>query len=470
MGWTWRIWAAAASGVLIALAMPPLSIWPLGWVAIVPLLMASRGQMFIVSFHLGLLASFVLAVVTFSGVMFGYPRGDGAAMYIELGCAIFGVVIGVAAAIFSELPPGDNRRFAAIAAFSVLFEMATLRTLPVSLALTQNSVTSMHMLASVFGMWGVSLLLWGANIFLADRLLRGSTVKWKTWQWMTLAIAAGAVIVGGTVWSRAERPIGRAHIVLVQSDPSEHDDLATMSGHDATALAIWPEFGGIVLAPGGKTDALRRLTQGVDRPAIVTSFRDDYSPLPHNVAALFYQGAESPRYAKRMLFGTEVNMHTAGDRPGAAPWMGNVVGLNICFDSCVAGLVRETARLDGVDLIALPTIDPPAPYHWIAMMHAAFSPFRAAEEGIPIARADGHAFSSAVDGSGNELVKLPPGNRSVALTVPLDRRWTFYRQIGDFILPICLILVVAGVIPGSLWKRLHLPASNRRPREPQSQG
>ncbi len=101
--------------------------------------------------------------------------------------------------------------------------------------------------------------------------------------------------------------------------------------------------------------------------------------------------------------------------------------LNICFDSCFPWTMRETA-LKGADVIALSTLDPQSPNGFIQSAHAAFTPFRAAEVGIPIVRAEQTAWSMVVDGSGKILGMASVGfEGSLARSVAKSSHPTLYR-------------------------------------------
>lgn len=181
---------------------------------------------------------------------------------------------------------------------------------------------------------------------------------------------------------------------------------------------------------------------------IVTSFPDDFSPKPHNTASLFSHLGESSRYYKRRLFGGEKNMHTPGVDPVAAKTDWGPVGLNICFDSCFPNLMRESSLQGPVGLIALPTIDPESPHGFIAAMHAAFTPFRAAELGVAIARADGYAHSMIVENNGQIVAELGPGvEDSIRATVDTTPKWTLYKAVGDWFLIVCagILIMVIGL-------------------------
>ncbi len=433
-----RILAAAASGVLLTFALPPVSCWPLGFVALVPLFAACRGRRFILGFLLAIVTGMTVAWLSVGGYLYEDKSMDGGATWIQLGCAMFGSIIGVIGAFFAETKSGDYRRILGLAATAVLLEWMMLRILPVTFALTEANAAGMRMLASWFGIWSVSFVLWYINLLLAYAV---STTKFKPVGW----VAGGIVIllIAGAWWTADRHEMSSdfvATVTLVQSDRSA-SELFKMSGNDPDSLAVWPEFGGIMAAPLGNSRELRSMSETDHAPSFVTSFQDDFSPKPHNVAALFSKGKESARYEKRLLFGGERTLHTPGEKPVAVEWNGHRVGLNICFDSCSPSIMRETAAL-GVDLIVLPTIDPPTPHHWLAAMHAAFTPFRSAELGISIVRDDAFAYSMVTDWTGN-IFTVPPGERTVRNRgVGLLTRRPLSRVIGDGFVWVCLALLI----------------------------
>jgi hypothetical protein len=190
-------------------------------------------------------------------------------------------------------------------------------------------------------------------------------------------------------------------------------------------------------ARDGDTSKLEHLASSKLTPPFVTSYRDGHSPMPHNTATLFSVGRKSEPYFKRKLFGSESGMHSPGTKAVATPFLGTKVGLNICFDSCYPSIIRDTVRA-GAEIIALPTIDPDSPFGFFAANHAAFTPIRAAEEGVSIVRADGYAFSTIADPDGQVLAQLPEIAEAEAhAAVPLKGHWTVYRWAGDWFLYAC---------------------------------
>ncbi|RYG29538.1 hypothetical protein EON81_26505 [bacterium] len=191
----------------------------------------------------------------------------------------------------------------------------------------------------------------------------------------------------------------------------------------------------------GYTKTLKELSALPRMIPFVTSFRDDLPEKPHNMAAIFTRGEESPRYAKRRLFGGESRMHTAGDKAVSVEGR----GLNICFDSCFPSIIRDTVR-QGADVVLLPTIDPPSTNHFLAAVHASYTPFRSAESGVPFVRADGYAFSMMTDARGKIVAETGDGEKVLVADVPRATRSTIYRATGDWFIPFSAILVIVGIV------------------------
>ena len=79
-------------------------------------------------------------------------------------------------------------------------------------------------------------------------------------------------------------------------------------------------------------------------------------------------------------------------------------------------------------------------------MHAAYSPFRAAESGVAIVRANGGAFSTIVDSRGRIVGERASGDGVLIADVTVGPRWTLDRRLGDGFLGVCGVLVVSGPI------------------------
>lgn len=421
---------ACLSGTLLALALPPAGFGWIGWFALVPLFVSVRKRGALVGFAAGLL---MIAVTTFwalNGLLYSarYPNEN--TSWTITGCAFFGFIIQIAAAAWADDRIGD-RPIWVLASIATLGEAALLIQLPAHLSLTQYSYPHVLKVVAVGGVWTLSWLMWAANFWLARHIDDRKMIKWH--------VAIGISISCAILWGYEHRGGGLA-VAALQTNSQLAEDIGPKhlkASSSPATMVVWPEFAGIDFVRKGDATALVELSKQPGSAGIVTSFPVPAEPLPYNAAMLVDDGVESARYYKRMLFGGEVRMHKPGRYPVKATNGPFVVGLNVCFDSCYPWVIRETARLEGVQMIALPTIDPESPHHFIAAIHAAFTPIRAAESGISIVRADGNAYSMIAHSDGTIAKLAPPGETWIASTI-LPPRWTLAKVIGD--LPIAILL------------------------------
>jgi apolipoprotein N-acyltransferase len=237
-------------------------------------------------------------------------------------------------------------------------------------------------------------------------------------------------------------------IGVVQTESHNGEELAALNAEateEGADIVVWPELSGQTMARIDISQ-LSEIASRDGQAPFATTFNEAGERLPYNVASVFSRDGESLRYRKRKPFAGEVNIHAAGTDAVAVEIDGVRYGLNICFDSCFPAVMLDTASL-GVDAILLPTLDPIAPYGTIQAMHSAYTPFRAAELGVPIARADITAYSMVVDGRGVIVAEAGSGTTEVDVgTVEVGERWTLYKQWGDWFLYLCGVIAVAGVL------------------------
>jgi len=383
-----------ASALLLAAAMPPSGAGWLAWLALAPVLIVVRGRGFVFGFALGMMVALMAGHLTAQGwIQPNVIEGNTRWNYLAFG--LFGLVVGFLCAIVGdkkELRLSDVPRFAA---WAVLLEAGTHLILPAHLGLTQYRSPLLLGLASVLGLWAVSYAVWFVNIAIVC-LIRDRA-------WGAVATAGTAMLAScAPLWPPA--PVGpKLRVGAIQTTTQSLDELAALNfvaGSRGADLVVWPELSGMASAPAGRTAKLTQLASIKEQPAFITTFEDDASPRPHNAAALFSKSGESSRFFKRKPFGGEKQIHAAGTDSLAVDWHYTKVGLNVCFDSCYPGIMRDTAGASGIGLLVVPSLDPASPNGTMQALHGAYSCFRAAELGVPIVRADTTGFSSIVDGRG----------------------------------------------------------------------
>ncbi len=346
---------------------------------------------------------------------------DGDPAWIWGGYLLFGALLALEAGVLAETKRLDAKLVVHWALLAVFLEYALTLLLPASMAITQSRSAAALVLASVTGIWGVSLLVWLSNLSISVALANRKMTL------LLCALPAVGIITSTIPPSKPARSGPR--IAVVQTQSEDPDELVHLTP-EGTDLAVWPELSGKGAARRGDTRQLKGLSKEPN-PAFVTSFEDDARPKPHNTAALFWNGRESLRYWKRKPFAGELAVHEPGDSAIIADWR-YPVGLNVCFDSCYPGIMLETAR-SRPWFIALPTQDPVTPNGIVQSIHAAYTPFRAAELGTGIARADVTADSMIVAPNGAILTELGAGERAGLAQMPAPHD-TLYKHLGDWFL------------------------------------
>ena len=433
--------------------MPPLNIYFLAWFCFVPLFLAVFGTRFIIGFIAGLIAVAVPATMfSFSLMPVPYPS-PGEPNWVFGGFMLFGIVVSILSGVVAETKNLTLWKTLAYGALAVVLEACLLPILPVHLALSQWQSQTALKLASVTGIWGVSFLLWFSSLLLL-LAIKNMRVRWSAVVFF-LVIGSVSLVMPRLFPPMEVAPIARVAIVQTMSNDL---DILSILNRKAGALpadiVVWPELSGASAAPGGDTSKLIALSKQANQPPFVTSFEDALPNRPHNTAALFASGLESARYFKRRPFGGEVSVHTPGTKAVLARWE-VPIGLNVCFDSCDPTIMRETGQLPGIGLIALPTQDPVAPGSVIQALHASYTPFRAAELGVAIARSDMTAYSMVAGPDGEILAELPPGGSIAAANVPPPHE-TIYRRFGDWFLYMCMgasLALIASTITNATRKK-----------------
>jgi len=170
-------------------------------------------------------------------------------------------------------------------------------------------------------------------------------------------------------------------------------------------------------------------------------------------------------FARWLVPGLKIDLGQADFKPGPGERVFEAEGFGlagfICYEMGFAGDTSRAARR-GARLLANPTND-----GWfddpIALeLHAALSPMRAAETGLPVIRCGNSGITEILDGRGRVIGRLPMGKRDL-LTVDLvlPTRPSFYARTGGW-LPVSL-----GWLYSALWLAMALRAKSGGRSSPQ---
>lgn len=450
------------SGLAFALSLPPFDRGWLAWAALAPLLWAAvgpsskgvPGRRPLEAVGLGLIAGLTAAVFSAR-----WHTDTTRLFWAYLPFLWVTILFALSSLAARLLRPrlGSGPWVAAVACIGIALEwITTWLPLPVHLALTQYRNVPLIQIASVTGIWGVSLLLWVVNASLADALLRRRFPTAPVG--VSAALAAGTLLFG--LWQLhgvRGRSGPRVAVAAIQDfsgdetqglapDPKKAADrdeqtIEATSGPAPARLVVWSEEClGFGFDPAGRRDPTRKMAR--DRgTVIVAGFNDDLRPKPHNCAAVVdADGRTAGVFQKTHLYLSEKLTNTPGIvRPAVTTYVGKV-GAMVCFDSCYTGVTRRLAA-SGAQIIAMPNYDPPTPRGVLHSLHSAFLPFRAVEDRVPFVRSDSNGLSQIIDAHGRIVAQGPLYRAAIVSgTIALgDGRGTFFTKTGDWLAWLCLI-------------------------------
>ncbi|MEW1687099.1 apolipoprotein N-acyltransferase [Streptomyces sp. NPDC091265] len=470
----WRGAAALAAGALPALAFPAPSLWWFAYVALVPLLLlirsAGTGRRAALDGWLGG-TGYMLAV--------HHWLMPSLHVFIVVLAALLGLLWAPWGLLVSRLLGGPSSAAAVAAAVIVvpcgwlMIELArsweALGGPWGLLGASQWQVTPALRLASVGGVWLVSLLVVAVNTAVAVLLVSPAARTAAV-----VALVAGTVAVGA-VWMWAPQPerSGVARIAVVQPGVIEgpgsiqrrlarSEELTrSLAGRDLD-LVVWGESS-LAVDPVRRPDVAARIAAlsrlvGADVLVNVDARQTDASGrtgIFKSAVLVGPQGLTGDRYDKMRLvpFGeyiparsalgwaTSMGRAAGEDRlRGARPVTMTLPGAHalhigplVCFESAFPDMSRRLTR-DGAQLLIAQSSTSSFQNGWAPAQHASLGALRAAENGRPMVHATLTGVS-AVYGPQGEPVGAPLGTDTSGAAVfgaPLATGTTLYVRLGDW--------------------------------------
>lgn len=157
--------------------------------------------------------------------------------------------------------------------------------------------------------------------------------------------------------------------------------------------------------------------------------------------------------------GEKLQSLSFGRRPLSLPLGPYRLAVSICFEDTIPHVIRESfAEPDAAaqpDLLINLSND--GWFHGSAEldMHLAIGVFRAIENRVPLARAVNTGLSALVDGNGEIRDSLAKESKGVlSVTVPLDKRTSYYSRWGDWLGLTCLAISI-GLVPLGWFRALR---------------
>ena len=465
------------SGGIHALTLREPSLWPLAWVALVPLLLVVQRQPTRLVFAATLAYSitlFEIDVTSWSAPAgaryFGMDPFDAWLAFasgIGGGSIVYGTLL--ATAFWLRRRTGRAPSVVWYAALWAVWEWLRAWTppfLPASiLGTSQREALPVLQLASITGIAGVTALVVAGNVALA-RL-------WAPLRSFRPVAGVGAVVLAVVTWGalrlQQTTPPG-PRVILVDGAASEMAE-STLERYIAAtpavdvpgaALVVWPESA-LVVDLAREPAAWKRLSAFVETLGTPLATGGIGSAIVGDDDVIRFNSVHfvRPRHGMRS-YHKQVVIPIAESWPAflgpPPPALDPVVpgrefvlfgegaarfGPLICFEITDAYSARTLARLGARFLVNVNNdawFDE-AP-HWL------WVPVRAVETGRAVARASNGGTSAIVDPFGRVIASGRATNGPTvlagAMPDPVD---TVYVRTGEVFLPLCLLVVLAGLVP-----------------------
>ena len=462
---------AGLSGILLILSFPPFGIWPLAWIALVPLLRAAReSDNPKAAANLGGFTGLVFYAVSLNWFRHVFS------LTVSIGFwCIFAMWIALFAALARWLwdrwnvrSGGPGRELAWSLACGVVWtgfeyfrsEVWFLPNAWLTLGVSQVPCITVLQVCALTGVYGLSAAIVLANAAFG-LALRGRRAAPLT----ALALVLG--LAGWGMMRMRSLPVTsgmKVPVAIVQNESFSMVKYAsaTLSPEARNArLVVWPEVS--IMVPPKQEERHRQLLADKLKGSravcvvgvVMVESEAPRRPLMRNFAWVMAPGgALLGRYDK--LHPIPVVEHALPPNPDPWPVATPVgrLGIQICYD---LDFENGSRRMAGrrAELLVVPNLDPMEWGSWQHRMHSAMAPVRAVETGLWIVRAASSGISQIIDPRGRILASLGVGEEGVlAGEVYVGRRPTFCSAAGWVFGPVCLFLTLLVSIAALAWRRL----------------
>lgn len=500
--WHTRALLAIASGAALALSFPNYNLWPLAWIALAMLILASQGARLpaapVYGFLHGL-AFYPIAVPWIAVVMRQYGNVGPWTSAGILG--LMAIAGGIICAVFSFGVALASKRSAAWACLLAPFLWVTLEFARAHLPIiafpwnltgyAASANLPLAQLTTLTGIYGLSFLIAGWASLLAFAILSGRHRAWQSLLMFTGVIVL--VAIGGRVFIPRDAPPRRiAHLVQTDfaqsesypaswmaehaSDMNQLDEISVDAARRNPGLIVWPE----VPAPFTLQDpAFAARAQRIARDAGgdflvgVVDWKGGTVGIgdASNTAVLLGPSGERLfTYDKMHLvpFGEYVPLRNwlgfagrltadIGDfTPGATYAIGQIpggrFGVFICYEAVFPDEVRRFTRR-GAQLLINISNDGWFGRSAAPPQHLMMARIRAVENRRWLLRDTNNGYTVDVDPYGRIVARLAPDVRG-ELDAPYNFRSgeTLYVRFGDWFAWLCLI-AAAGLFLAALMRR-----------------
>lgn len=508
---------AILSGLALWLTHPTPGLWPLAWVALVPLILSvqqakSLGQATMRGYWFGW-AYFAPTCYWTGLTIVGWtqsPIGWGALFLLTLLAAWFYAFWAGAAWWLSQRSTGTWRMTAVASAWVVMEWLRTVGSLTfpwAQVSYTQYRFLPVIQIAEVTGAFGVSFLILLVNASIAEWWQNRKEPQSQRWVWRCLTLV-GLLCLSGMarmVQLSDGKPI---QVAIMQGNfdynqrPDELRDkkvqtfkyltqAAYQTAPTPPSLYVWAESA----APGDafhtawSRDMLQGLADMYHAPVLTGSYiLDPNTNEETNSALLFTPNGVSPQRFDKMgvvpfgefipfrrfipsgiqkqfqFFDTDV---VPGQRLEPMhftdPKVGDVsLGPFICYESVYSHYAR-TMTQRGANLLVTPSHDQWFHSESAMEQHLGIVVFRAVENRRDVARATTDGVSCVIDGRGRVLARAPLSTACFLVrTLHLRNLITIYTRFGDWFVGLCFVLALLAIAHPRLIAWYAQLSSNRK--------
>jgi len=497
LGGRWAYGLALLSGLLYFLAFPGVEVWPLAFVALVPLVVALQGQTPRRAAGLGWVAGFTMTMLGFYWLLgmlqefSGFPTVI-CLLLMALLCGYQAGRIALCGWLFAR---AQGRGWPAGPGFALAFAASELiypLVFPWTYAATVHDVPALTQTAEIWGPIGVALVLVAANLGVAELVLARLQHRRARFKLVgaLVAVPLVAAVYGAIripMVDAVTRGAPRARVGVVQANlglmqkrthPAEglrrHLDLTRrLQQEQKLDLVVWPETSviGAVYEDGAYAVLRRRLTQYLGVPAIFGSVLlrpvdDVRKRVAFNSALLSDEHGficDSCRYDKQYLLAFGEYLPLGDTFPILYQWSPNSgrfspgtslrplplgdreIAVFICYEDIIPGFVNSIVRSGTPDLLVNITNDAwfgDTTEPWI---HLALAKLRAVEHRRFLVRSTNSGVSAIVDPVGRVVVNTGTFIQdAVAADVAWLRPTTVFGVIGNA--PWALVSLVSIVL------------------------
>jgi apolipoprotein N-acyltransferase len=462
--------ACAATATLMYFGNGLNPVWPLMWVAPLPVLWFAtrRGRWS---------AALVAGIASLAGALTyrEYFRVLGLPAVAWLGFfGVAAVVFALVVVLFRALLL-RNRVASAVLAFPaawVTFEYVRNLLWPHgsggSLAYSQLHFLPFLQLASLTGPWGMTfvLMLFPAGLAAAWQLRKEERRPSRVLLFTVGTV--GAVLIFGAVRLALPQPGPEVRVALVASDAQGNENVAAAGANtqklvqayvtslrvlDGAALQnvraiVLPEKLGQVTDPDvAQVDAVLQKLADETGATVLAGFDHQLGTVAYNQVRLYEPRAAVRSYDKKHLLPPFELKFTPGKELVLLQHPHNAWGVEICKDMDFTNPSRQYGR-EGAGLMLVPAWDFNLDRAW----HGHIAVMRGVEDGFSVSRAAKDGFLTVSDNRGKILEETRSDSAPFAMmiaTVPAGHSWTVFQVMGDWFAWIAMALLILTIV--RLW-------------------